>query len=69
MLKRRLLLSMLPLLALMASVPQAGHSRTAKKGKLLYMTLTKGYHHQSVELMGHAGRGLSFAFVVTPGNL
>ena len=41
---------MVLLLALMASIPQVGYSRTARKGKLLYMTMSKGYHHQSVEL-------------------
>jgi type 1 glutamine amidotransferase len=50
MLKHKLLFSMLLSFVLVASVPQVGYSRTTKKGKLLYMTLTKGYHHQSVEL-------------------
>ncbi len=50
MLKHRVHFSMLLLLAVVACVPQAGYSRPARKGKLLYMTLTKGYHHQSVEL-------------------
>lgn len=50
MLKHRVHFSMLLLLAVVACVPQAGQSRPARKGKLLYMTLTKGYHHQSVEL-------------------
>jgi type 1 glutamine amidotransferase len=27
-----------------------GSAKPAKKGKLLYMTLTKGYHHESIEL-------------------
>jgi hypothetical protein len=49
MLKRVLVLSML-LFYLVVSVPQAGSARPAQKGKLLYMTLTKGFHHQSVEL-------------------
>jgi type 1 glutamine amidotransferase len=30
--------------------PHPGEARAPKKGKLLYMTLTKGYHHESVEL-------------------
>ncbi|MGD0126051.1 MAG: ThuA domain-containing protein [Terriglobia bacterium] len=50
MLKHKLLLAMLVLIGLAASMPQVGHSRPAKKGKLLYMTLTKGFHHESVEL-------------------
>jgi len=50
MLKYKLLLAMLVLIGLGASVPQLGHSRPAKKGRLLYMTLTKGFHHESVEL-------------------
>jgi len=50
MLKHKLLFSMLLLSVLVAFIPQAGYSRPARKGKLLYMTLTKGYHHQSVEL-------------------
>ena len=50
MLKHKVHFSMLLLFAMVASVPQVGYSRTARKGKLLYMTLTKGYHHQSVEL-------------------
>jgi hypothetical protein len=50
MLKHRLLISMLLSFFLVASVPQAGYSRTPRKGKLLYMTLTKGYHHETVEL-------------------
>jgi hypothetical protein len=41
---------MVLLLALVASVARIGYTRPAGKGKLLYMTLTKGYHHQSVEL-------------------
>ena len=50
MLKYKLLLAMLVSMSLAVSLPQAGHSRPAKKGKLLYMTLTKGFHHESVEL-------------------
>jgi len=50
MLKHKLLFSMLLLSVLVAFIPQAGYSRPSRKGKLLYMTLTKGYHHQSVEL-------------------
>ncbi len=50
MLKHKLLLAMLILIGLAVCLPQAGHSRPAKKGKLLYMTLTKGFHHESVEL-------------------
>jgi len=41
---------MLLLLAWVASVPQLGYSRAAGKGNLLYMTLTKGFHHQSLDL-------------------
>ncbi len=48
--KYKLLFSMLLSFVLVASVPQVGYSRAARKGKLLYMTLTKGFHHQSVEL-------------------
>lgn len=33
-----------------ASSAVAGAAKAPKKGKLLYMTLTKGYHHESVEL-------------------
>jgi hypothetical protein len=50
MLKHKLLFSMLLLSVLVTSVQQAGYSRTARKGTLLYMTLTKGFHHESVEL-------------------
>ena len=50
MLKHKLLFAMLILIGLAVCLPQAGHSRPAKKGKLLYMTLTKGFHHESVEL-------------------
>jgi len=50
MLKHKILFSMLLLSVLAVSVPKAGYSRPARKGKLLYMTLTKGFHHQSVEL-------------------
>jgi len=50
MLKYKVHFLMLLLLALVASVPRIGYTRPARKGKLLYMTLTKGYHHQSVEL-------------------
>ncbi len=50
MLKHKLLLAMLVLIGLAVCLPQAGHSRPAKKGKLLYMTLTKGFHHESVEI-------------------
>jgi hypothetical protein len=31
-------------------LPEAAVAKAPKKGKLLYMTLTKGYHHESVEL-------------------
>jgi len=50
MLKRELLCSMLLLSGLLAFLPQVGYSQPAGKGKLLYMTLSKGYHHESVEL-------------------
>lgn len=50
MLKHKLLPSMLLLFGVVMSLPQAGYSQPAKKGKLLYMTLTKGFHHESVEL-------------------
>jgi len=50
MLKHKLLFSMLLSFVLMACVPQVGHSRAPRKGKLLYMTLTKGFHHESVGL-------------------
>lgn len=50
MLKHKGLLFLIVLSALVLSVPQTGFAKTAGKGKLLYMTLTKGYHHQSVEL-------------------
>ena len=50
MLKHKVHLSMLILLALVASLPQVGSARAAGKGKLLYMTLSKGFHHQSVEI-------------------
>jgi len=50
MLKHKVHFSMVFLLAFVASVPQIGLAGPAKKGKLLYMTLTKGYHHESVEL-------------------
>jgi hypothetical protein len=50
MLKYKVHFLMVLLLALVASVPRIGYTRPARKGKLLYMTLTKGYHHQSVEL-------------------
>jgi hypothetical protein len=50
MLKYKVHFLMLLLLALVASVPRIGYTRTARKGKLLYMTLTKGFHHQSLEL-------------------
>ena len=50
MLKHKRLFPMLLLSVLAVSIPQGGYSRPARKGKLLYMTLTKGYHHQSVEL-------------------
>ena len=46
MLKHKLLFSMLLSFVLVASVPQVGYSRTTKKGKLLYMTLTKGYQRR-----------------------
>ncbi len=35
---------------LLAVTPQRGLAKTPKKAKLLYMTLTKGYHHESVGL-------------------
>jgi hypothetical protein len=50
MLKRELLCSALLLAGLVVSLPQVGYSQPAGKGKLLYMTLSKGYHHESVEL-------------------
>jgi hypothetical protein len=50
MLKHRIYFWMLLLLALAASVPRPGYSQAARKGKLLYMTLSKGFHHQSVPL-------------------
>jgi len=50
MLKYKLLLAMLVLIGLVVTLPQVGHARPAKKGRLLYMTLTKGFHHESVEL-------------------
>jgi hypothetical protein len=50
MLKRQMFISFLLAFALGVSFPQAGYSRAAKKGKLLYMTLSMGYHHSSVDL-------------------
>jgi hypothetical protein len=50
MLKRKLLGSVLALSGLLVLLPQVGYSQPAGKGKLLYMTLSKGYHHESVEL-------------------
>jgi hypothetical protein len=50
MLKHKLLSSLLFSLLVVVLVPQAGYSKEARKGKLLYMTLTKGFHHQSVEM-------------------
>jgi len=50
MLKQKLHILALSLLVLVLCVPQPGNSRPAKKGKLLYMTLTKGFHHSSVEM-------------------
>jgi hypothetical protein len=41
---------MLLLFALVVSAPQLGYSRTARNGKLLYMTLAKGYRHRSVAI-------------------
>jgi type 1 glutamine amidotransferase len=38
------------LVLVMGSGPGRAVGKTAKKGKLLYMTLTKGYHHSSTEL-------------------
>lgn len=52
MCKRRLLL--LTFIAAFTFVAftgnESGAAKPPKKGKLLYMTLTKGYHHESVEL-------------------
>ena len=48
--KHQIHLLVLFFLALVASVSQIGFARPAKKGKLLYMTLSKGFHHQSVAL-------------------
>ena len=47
-----LLLLMVTLAALAGFVgkPESGLAKEPRKGKLLYMTLTKGYHHESVEL-------------------
>ena len=49
--KHKLLLAMLILIGLAVCLPKAGDPRPAKKGKLLYMTLTKGFHHESVEAL------------------
>jgi hypothetical protein len=38
------------LMALSAVGTSAAAAKTAKKGKLLYFTLTKGYHHASIDL-------------------
>ena len=38
------------LLGAVLFLPAPGSAKTPKKGKLLYMTLTRGYHHESVEL-------------------
>jgi type 1 glutamine amidotransferase len=49
--QRFLLLAFTPVLALVAFAgSESGVAKAPKKGKLLYMTLTKGYHHESVEL-------------------
>ena len=37
-------------LALLMAAGSLASAKSPKKGKLLYMTLTKGYHHESVEL-------------------
>jgi hypothetical protein len=50
MLKRELLCTVLLLSGLVALLPQVGYSRPAGKGKLLYMTLSSGFHHESVGL-------------------
>ncbi len=50
MLKRSILVSVVAAVVAALFLPQMGYCRTAKKGKLLYMTLTTGYHHESVEL-------------------
>ena len=50
MLKHKLLGSVLALSALLVPLPRVGYSQPAGKGKLLYMTLSKGYRHESVEL-------------------
>jgi len=49
-LKHELSFSLLLSFVLVAIVPQAGYSRADKKGRLLYMTLSKGYKHQTVEI-------------------
>jgi hypothetical protein len=38
------------LVLFMGSGPGRAWSKTPKSGKLLYMALSKGYHHKSVEL-------------------
>lgn len=38
------------LVLIVASGPGPARAKSPKSGKLLYMTLTKGYHHQTVEL-------------------
>jgi hypothetical protein len=50
MLKLKLLGSVLTLFGLLVPLSQVGYSQPAGKGKLLYMTLSKGYRHESVEL-------------------
>ena len=50
MLKRELLCAVLLLSGLVALLPQVGHAQPARKGTLLYMTLSSGFHHESVEL-------------------
>jgi type 1 glutamine amidotransferase len=51
---RRLILSVILITVVLGFAwfahPRSGGARGLKKGKLLYMTLTKGYHHESVEL-------------------
>ena len=34
----------------MLSITKVAEARAPRKGKLLYMTLTKGYHHESIEV-------------------
>ncbi len=46
--KRTVILIVLAGVALLLSAP--GWAKAPRKGKLLYMTLTKGYHHESIDL-------------------